>query len=106
MKNTKHQTPNIKEKPRVKHRSSTAGLKFGIWKFLGVWALVFGVLPSAFACATCYGASDSPLAQGMNWGIFTLLGFIGAVLFGIVVFFIHMVRNAARLERASQTQSQ
>ena len=27
---------------------------------------------SALACATCYGASDSPLAQGMNWGIATL----------------------------------
>ena len=35
---------------------------------------------SAFACATCYGASDSPMAQGMNWGIMVLLGFIGAVL--------------------------
>ena len=62
--------------------------------------------PSALACATCYGASDSPLAQGMNWGILTLLGFIGAVLFGIVAFFVHVGRNAARLERTSQTQSQ
>jgi hypothetical protein len=81
-------------------------LKFGIWKFLGVWVLVFGVLPSARACATCYGASDSPLAQGMNWGILTLLGFIGAVLFGVVAFFVHMVRNESRLAQASQTQSQ
>ena len=62
--------------------------------------------PSALACATCYGASDSPLAQGMNWGILTLLGFIGAVLFGIVAFFVHVGRNAARLERTSQSQSQ
>jgi len=62
--------------------------------------------PSALACATCYGASDSPLAQGMNWGIVTLLGFIGAVLFGIVAFFVHVGRNAARLERTSQSQSQ
>lgn len=61
---------------------------------------------SALACATCYGASDSPLAQGMNWGILTLLGFIGAVLFGIVAFFVHVGRNAARLERASESQSQ
>jgi hypothetical protein len=104
MKNTKLQTPNTKEKPRVEHRCSAAGLKFGIWKFIGVWALVFGVLPSAHACATCYGASDSPLAQGMNWGILTLLGFIGAVLFGIVAFFVHVGRNAARLEQTSQNQ--
>jgi hypothetical protein len=32
--------------------------------------------PSLFACAACYGKSDSPLASGMNWGIFTLLGVI------------------------------
>jgi hypothetical protein len=38
-------------------------------------ALLFAAAasPSALACATCYGASDSPLAQGMNWGILTLL---------------------------------
>lgn len=68
--------------------------------------LAIATAPSALACATCYGASDSPLAQGMNWGILTLLGFIGAVLFGIVAFFVHVGRNAARLERTSQTQSQ
>jgi hypothetical protein len=45
---------------------------------------------SALACATCYGASDSPLAQGMNWGIATLLGVIGAVLAGVVAFFVHV----------------
>jgi len=32
------------------------------------------------ACAACYGKSDSPLASGMNWGIFTLLGVIVPVL--------------------------
>ena len=67
--------------------------------------LAMAAAPSAQACATCYGASDSPLAQGMNWGILTLLGFIGAVLFGIVAFFVHVVRNEARLEQPSQTQS-
>jgi hypothetical protein len=46
--------------------------------------------PSARACAVCYGASDSPLAQGMNWGILTLLGVIGSVLFGIAAFFVHV----------------
>ena len=51
----------------------------------------------AFACATCYGASDSPLAQGMNWGIMVLLGFIGAVMTGIVAFFIHVGRNSAKM---------
>lgn len=74
--------------------------------FLAGLLLAVAAAPSALACATCYGASDSPLAQGMNWGILTLLGFIGTVLFGIVAFFVHVGRNAARLERASESQPQ
>lgn len=56
----------------------------------------------ALACATCYGASDSPLAQGMNWGIITLLGVVGFVMFGIVAFFVHVGRKAARLNADGQ----
>ena len=51
----------------------------------------------ALACATCYGASDSPMAQGMNWGILVLLGFIGMVLTGVVAFFVHVGRNSAKM---------
>jgi hypothetical protein len=60
---------------------------------------VFGLAAksSALACATCYGASDSPLAQGMNWGIVTLLGVIGSVLAGVVAFFVHVGVKSARL---------
>jgi hypothetical protein len=47
------------------------------------------------ACAACYGQSDSPLAQGMNWGIATLLGFIVCVLAGIGLFFVHIGRRTA-----------
>jgi len=50
-----------------------------------------------FACATCYGASDSPMAQGMNMGILVLLGFIGMVLTGVVAFFVHVGRNSTKL---------
>ena len=60
---------------------------------------------SVLACATCYGASDSPLAKGMNMGILVLLGLIGSVLVGISACFIHVARNSARLA-AAQTQSQ
>ncbi len=58
-------------------------------------ALALAVLapPPLFACAACYGQSDSPLAQGMNWGIFTLMGFIVSVLTGIALFFAHIVRK-------------
>tara|TARA_B100001123_G_C14334170_1_gene640393 strand:- start:110 stop:331 length:222 start_codon:yes stop_codon:yes gene_type:complete len=31
-------------------------------------------------CAVCYGNPESPMAQGMNMGILTLMGFIGFVL--------------------------
>jgi hypothetical protein len=47
-----------------------------------------------FACATCYGASDSALAQGMNWGIGVLLGVILSVLVGVASFFVYLVRRA------------
>lgn len=46
-----------------------------------------------FACAACYGKSDSAMAVGMNWGIFTLLGVILTVLTCIALFFVHVVRG-------------
>jgi uncharacterized membrane protein len=46
-----------------------------------------------FACAACYGKSDSPLASGMNWGIFTLMGVILTVLTCITLFFVHVARG-------------
>ena len=51
--------------------------------------------PRVLACAACYGQSDSALAQGMNWGIFTLLGVIGFVLVGVAGFFVFLIRRAA-----------
>jgi hypothetical protein len=61
-------------------------------------ASVFTLLaPSPlFACAACYGRSDSPLANGMNWGIFTLLGVVVSVLscFGGFLIFIVRRQNA------------
>lgn len=67
-----------------------------------------GLLTSspALACATCYGASDSPLAKGMNWGILVLLGFIGSVMAGIVAFFIHVGRNSAKLAAVESKSTQ
>ena len=62
-----------------------------------VSALAVVAKSSALACATCYGASDSPLAQGMNWGIATLLGVIGSVLAGVVAFFVHVGVRSAKL---------
>ena len=50
-----------------------------------------------FACAACYGKSDSPLASGMNWGIFTLMGVIVTVLATIAGFFVYIVRKEAAM---------
>jgi uncharacterized membrane protein len=59
--------------------------------FVALLALCLFVLPQSLqACAACYGASDSPMAQGMNWGILTLLAVIGCVLGGIVSFFVYL----------------
>jgi heme/copper-type cytochrome/quinol oxidase subunit 2 len=46
-----------------------------------------------FACAACYGKSDSALANGMNWGILTLLGVVLTVLTCVALFFVHIVRR-------------
>jgi len=50
---------------------------------------------AALACAACYGQSDSPLALGMNWGIFSLLGVIACVLGGITSFFVYLGRKSS-----------
>ncbi len=49
------------------------------------------------ACAVCGGASDAPMAQGMNWGIFTLLVVVGGVLGGIASAAIFFARRAAAM---------
>ena len=57
---------------------------------------------SLLACAVCYGQSDSPLAKGMNWGIAVLLCCILSVLSSIVVFFVHVGRNSAKMNAGDQ----
>lgn len=56
--------------------------------------LSLAALPnSVFACAACYGQSDSAMAKGMNWGILSLLGVVVSVLGGIASFFFVMARR-------------
>jgi len=58
--------------------------------------IAFALQPASLqACAACYGQSDSPMAQGMNWGIFSLLAVIVSVLGGIGGFFIFLARKSA-----------
>ncbi|MBI1840952.1 MAG: hypothetical protein HYR88_08905 [Verrucomicrobia bacterium] len=52
----------------------------------------------ASACATCFGQTDSPLGQGLNWGIMTLLVVVNGVVAGICSFFVYVARRSAKLE--------
>jgi hypothetical protein len=49
--------------------------------------------PDLYACAACYGQSDSPMAEGMNWGILALLVVVGTVLSGITGFFVFIAKK-------------
>ena len=67
-------------------------LKFLVTCLLGALALHPA---SSFACAACYGASDSPMAKGMNWGILSLLGVVVMVLGSLASFFVFLGKKAA-----------
>ena len=56
--------------------------------------LVAGTFDSS-ACATCFGRTDSRLAEGMNMGILALLAVIGSVLAGVVSFFVYVAKRSA-----------
>lgn len=58
-------------------------------------ALLLASAMDASACAACFGKSDSKLAEGMNAGIFALLGVICSVLVAIAGFFFFIIRRAA-----------
>ena len=45
------------------------------------------------ACSVCFGASDSPLAQGTNMGIFFMLGVTGLMLAAFAAFFVYLIRR-------------
>ena len=69
-------------------------------------ALVLLAPSPAFACATCYGANiDSPMADGMNWGIFTLLGVVGTVLASFLTFLIYIIRKSEALNAAAEASA-
>jgi hypothetical protein len=72
-------------------------------KWLGLApALALALHPDAArACAACFGKSDSPLADAMNWGIFSLMGVVVCVLGSIAGFFIFMARRAAARNAAA-----
>lgn len=58
--------------------------------------------PGALACAACFGRTDSPLAYGMNAGIYALLAVIGTVLGLIASFFVFVSRRSARVRETDE----
>jgi len=56
-----------------------------------------------FACAACYGGSiDSPMTDGMNWGILTLLAVLGVVLATALTLLIYFIRKSEALNAIAQ----
>ena len=60
-------------------------------------ALMLSVPRVALACPVCFGQSDSPMAQGVNMGIFFLLGVVACVLAAFAVFFVYLARRSRML---------
>ncbi|MBM3822481.1 MAG: hypothetical protein FJ404_06300 [Verrucomicrobia bacterium] len=75
------------------------------WHRIGGWLCGLGLglsaSPALWACATCFGKSDSRLAVGMNWGIAVLLVVVLSVLAGIASFFVFLSRRGAEVEAAA-----
>ena len=68
------------------NRKHTTGLFF--------LTVVMLAWPSALeACAVCFGAPDSPMTKGMQWGIASLIFILIPVLGGVGGFFVFLARR-------------
>lgn len=56
----------------------------------------------ASACPVCFGADDGPMLRGSNMGILALLVVTLAMLAAFGLFFVHLVRRAARADALAQ----
>ncbi len=66
---------------------------------------VLGTAGPAMACPVCWGASDSPMAQGVNNGIFLLLGVIGSVQIGFIALFVSFRRRGREVQESQDQES-
>ena len=59
-----------------------------------LFALLLAAWPTAAeACAVCFGAPDSPMTKGMQWGIASLIFILIPVLGGVGGFFLFLARR-------------
>lgn len=61
---------------------------------------------SAQACSVCYGDTTSTMSEGLTWAITLMVAVVGAVLAGVVVFFVQSAKKSAALVAAGKTESQ
>jgi len=63
-----------------------------------VTTLVLSGLPRlALACPVCFGQNDSPLAKGVNMGVFFMLAVVAVMLGAFASFFVYLSRRARML---------
>ena len=59
---------------------------------------------AALACATCYGAADSPMTKGMNNAILVLVGFVGLLWIGVGRMIWDFRKRSKKLEKPARPQ--
>jgi hypothetical protein len=69
---------------------------------LTVAAVTLASPSGAYACAACFGQSDSLQAKSVNAGIFSLMAVVGVVLAGAASFFVFLSRRAASAAKNGQ----
>ena len=65
--------------------------------------IVFAAPRATLACPVCFGQNDSPMAWGVNMGIFVMLAVTGGVLAGFASFFLD--RKSTRLNSSHSDRS-
>ena len=68
-----------------------------VWMTAVLAVVWLSLPPAASACATCYGAVDSPMTQGMNNAILMLIGAVGLVYVGIGKVILDFRRRSRKL---------
>ena len=61
---------------------------------MSLTTLLIAAPRTVIACPVCFGQNDSPMAWGVNMGVFLMLGVTGVVLAGFASFFIYLMRRA------------
>lgn len=64
----------------------------------------FALPQIASACATCFGAPDSPMTKGMNNAIFLLIGVVGLVYVGIGKVALDFRKRSKRLAEKERSK--